>query len=114
MRISEAAQQLDMSPRMVRYRESLGLMPALRETRGAGHRQFTETDVAATRFVMSVERRFDVSPAALSFALRALTEPAVRAAVIEAGRRIGRLPVSAPGRALDFEKQRALRALSRP
>jgi MerR family copper efflux transcriptional regulator len=162
MRISEAARRLGLSPRMLRYREDLGLLPVLRERvgggsrgptpvgggsrgpipvgggsrgpipvagandllypgqwrqrpgSGAGHRQFTDADLEAIRFVMSVERRFDVSPAALSFALRTLTEPAVRASVLEAGRRIGRLPVSAPVRALDFEKERALRALRRP
>ncbi|MGD0560447.1 MAG: MerR family transcriptional regulator [Streptosporangiaceae bacterium] len=113
MRISEAARRLGMSPRMLRYREDLRLLPVLRGADRArvGHRQFTEADLEAIRFVMSVERRFDVSPAAVSFALRALSEPSVRAAVTEAGRRIGRLPVSAPVQALDFEKERALRAL---
>jgi hypothetical protein len=99
---------------MLRYREDLRLLPLLRSApSGAGpsHRQFSDADLEAVRFVMSVERRFDASPAALSFALRALSEPSVRAAVTEAGRRIGRLPSSVPGRALDFEKERALRAL---
>src|SRR5215472_8757066 len=30
MRITEAARRLDMTPRMLRYRESLGLLPPLR------------------------------------------------------------------------------------
>jgi hypothetical protein len=77
---------------MLRYREDLRLLPVLRGSgwraraaaaAGPGHRQFTEADLEAIRFVMSVERRFDVSPAAMSFALRALSEPAVRAAVTE-------------------------------
>jgi MerR family transcriptional regulator, copper efflux regulator len=45
MRITEAAQRLDMTARMLRYRESLGLLPALRHgarpgagTRGDGRR----------------------------------------------------------------------------
>jgi hypothetical protein len=44
-----------------------------------------------------------------------LTEPAVRAAVAELGRRTGHVPPG-PGasRALDFEKERALRALGTP
>jgi MerR family transcriptional regulator, copper efflux regulator len=39
-----------------------------------------------------------------------LTEPTVRAAVADLGRRTGHMPAT-PGRALDFEKERALRAL---
>jgi hypothetical protein len=31
MRITEAARRLDMTPRMLRYRESLGLLPPLRQ-----------------------------------------------------------------------------------
>jgi MerR family transcriptional regulator, copper efflux regulator len=33
MRITEAAQRLGTSPRMLRYRDSLGLLPAIRERR---------------------------------------------------------------------------------
>lgn len=115
MRIAEAARRLGMSPRMLRYREDLRLLPVLRAVRSrAGHRQFSEADLEAVRFVLSVERRFDVSPSELSFALRVLSDPVARAAVTEAGRRIGRLPgPAAPVRALDFEKERALRALVR-
>ena len=103
-----------MSPRMLRYREDLHLLPVLRgrpEGAAPAHRQFTEDDLDAVRFVISVERRFNVSPSELAFALRAVTEPAVRAVVLDAGRRIGRVPADTPGRALDFEKERALRAL---
>ena len=32
MRISEAARRLGMSPRMLRYREDLGLLPRIRGT----------------------------------------------------------------------------------
>jgi hypothetical protein len=39
-----------------------------------------------------------------------LTEPSVRAAVADLGLRTGHVPPT-PGRALDFEKERALRAL---
>jgi MerR family transcriptional regulator, copper efflux regulator len=78
--------------------------------RGTGHRQFTESDLDAIRAGMELERRYDITPAALAFGLRVLTEPAVRAAVADLGRRTGHVPAS-PGRALDFEKERALRAL---
>jgi hypothetical protein len=128
MRITEAAQRLGTSPRMLRYRETLGLLPALGGTgasgagtegravgggarRGPGHRQFRDQDVAAVALALDLERRLDISPAALAFGLRVLAEPGVRAQVAELGRRIGRVPPP-PGSALDFEKERALRLLS--
>jgi len=113
MRISEAAKRLGMSPRMLRYREDLGLLPPLRDRpsgRGPAHRQFTEEDLAAITTALRIERRYDITPAALAFGLRVLTEPTVRAAVADLGRRTGHVPPT-PGRAMDFEKERALRAL---
>ena len=113
MRISEAAKRLGMSPRMLRYREDLGLLPPLRDRpagRGPAHRQFTEEDLAAITTGVRIEQRYDITPAALAFGLRVLTEPMVRAAVADLGRRTGHMPAT-PGRALDFEKERALRAL---
>ena len=113
MRISEAAKRLGMSPRMLRYREDLGLLPPLRDRpagRGPAHRQFTEEDLAAITTAVRIEQRYDITPAALAFGLRVLTEPMVRAAVADLGRRTGHMPAT-PGRALDFEKERALRAL---
>jgi MerR family copper efflux transcriptional regulator len=163
MRISEAARRLGTSARMLRYREELGLLPAVRDrarasasagggpgrTRpapagstgsagsagqarqagpaglagpppagsaaarpGPGHRQFSEADLEAVAAALDLERRFDISPASLAFGLRVLAEPAVRAAVADLGRRLGRVPAPV-GRALDFEKERALRLLSR-
>ncbi len=155
MRITEAAQRLGTSPRMLRYRDSLGLLPAVREpvrrrphrpappvpaahapavpavpappvpgvpappvpvatapwVAAAPHRQFGERDLDAVALALAIERRYDVSPAALAFGLRVLTEPGVRAEVAELGRRIGRIPAPA-ARALDFEQERALRLLS--
>jgi hypothetical protein len=118
MRITEAAARLGMSPRMLRYREDLGLLPPLRGRpagRGQAHRQFTEADLDAITMALAIERQFDITPAALAFGLRVLTEPAVRAAVAELGRRTGHVPPGpGAGRALDFEKERALRALGSP
>ena len=156
MRITEAAQRLDTSPRMLRYRDLLGLLPPVREPasarhhadgrqpiRGTGlgrqtapgdaphpasagashpampaasrpapaHRRFGEEDLAAVSLALGIEQRYDISPAALAFGLRVLTEPGVRADVAELARRIGRIgPL--PARALEFEKERALRLLS--
>ena len=152
MRITEAAQRLDTSPRMLRYRDLLGLLPPVREPLAAGlrgrtpaagratgpaglgpsdarpagagpagtrrgggragrHRQFGEDDLAAVSLALEIEQRYDISPAALAFGLRVLTEPGVRAEVAELARRIGRIrPL--PARALEFEKERALRLLN--
>jgi MerR family copper efflux transcriptional regulator len=79
---------------------------------GPAHRQFSETDLEAVAAALELERRYDISPASLAFGLRVLAEPPVRAAVADLGRRLGRIPPT-PGRALDFEKERALRLLSR-
>jgi DNA-binding transcriptional MerR regulator len=107
MRITEAAKRLGMSPRMLRYREALGLLPPIRE-QGA-HRRFGTEELSAVAQAVELEKRFDVSPAELAFALRALSEPAVAAAVRDLGVRIGRIQV--PRRALDFEHEKALRLL---
>ena len=122
MRISEAAQRLGTSARMLRYREDLGLLPQVRDQfagrswpsgpHGPSHRQFSEADLEAVAAALELERRYDISPASLAFGLRVLAEPTVRAAVADLGRRLGRIPAT-PGRALDFEKERALRLLSR-
>jgi MerR family transcriptional regulator, copper efflux regulator len=146
MRITEAAQRLGTSPRMLRYRDSLGLLPAVREHRpsrrpprgqtspphpgqapsvlprpgrppqaptapAALHRRFDEHDLDAVALALAIERRYDITPAALAFGLRVLAEPAVKADVAELGRRIGRIQAPA-ARALDFEQERALRLLS--
>src|SRR5438067_2119021 len=146
MRITEAAQRLGTSPRMLRYRDMLGLLPPVRpvpgpgargagpahgagaQARGAGagtsaagtgaggadtgareaggeargadtaargagaaargaevgargaagrsrrHRQFREDDLAAVAHALRIERRYDISPAALAFGLRVLTD----------------------------------------
>src|SRR5215469_16844739 len=140
MRITEAARRLDMTPRMLRYRESLGLLPPLRNVSrraaagrlragrgGVGrfsaqpaeppgpspvglHRQFSDTDLAAVALGVALERRYDISPVALAFGIRVLADPRVRAEVAELGRRIGRIQPP-PARALDFEQERAQRLL---
>ena len=117
MRITEAAQRLGTSARMLRYREDLGLLPRVRfsrsgSARGPAHRQFSEADVEAVATALALERRYDISPAALAFGLRVLAEPQVRASVADLGRRLGRVPAPAT-RAVDFEKERALRMLGR-
>jgi MerR family copper efflux transcriptional regulator len=150
MRITEAAERLGTSARMLRYRDMLGLLPPVRGAapareravaprdlglaaaprdrgragmapaggrvaggRPRGHRRFADDDLAAVAHALRIEQRYDISPAALAFGLKVLTEPGVRAEVAELGRRIGRIPPP-PARALDFEQQRALRLLRLP
>jgi hypothetical protein len=105
---------------MLRYRDMLGLLPAVRGATPAPgrapsgsprtHRRFGDDDLAAVAHALRIERRYDISPAALAFGLRVLTEPGVRAEVAELGRRVGRIGPP-PAQALDFEKERALRLL---
>lgn len=159
MRITEAAQRLGTSPRMLRYRDMLGLLPPVREAapgrgragvprdqgqagaprelgraaaprdqgqagmvpaegrvpggRPRGHRRFADDDLAAVAHALRIEQRYDISPAALAFGLKVLTEPGVRAEVAELGRRIGKI-APPPAGALDFEQQRAQRLLRLP
>jgi len=123
MRITEAAQRLGTSPRMLRYRDMLGLLPPVRGATPAtgrgpselprGHRQFGDDDLAAVAHALRIERRYDVSPASLAFGLQVLTDPGVRAEVAELGRRVGRIGPR-PAQALEFEKERALRLLHLP
>src|SRR6202007_130308 len=100
MRITEAAQRLGTSPRMLRYRDSLGLLPAVRDHRSsrrparrgalappslrrasrsaaqppqaptapaARHRRFDQHDLDAVALALAIERRYDITPAALAF-----------------------------------------------
>jgi hypothetical protein len=113
---------------MLRYREDLGLLPQVRDhfpasprgrhsatarvPPGSAHRQFSEDDLTAVGAGLDLERHYDISPAALAFGLRVIAEPSVRAAVVDLARQLGRIPPT-PSRALDFEKERALRSLSR-
>jgi MerR family transcriptional regulator, copper efflux regulator len=130
MRISEAAQRLGTSPRMLRYRDLLGLLPPVRGTTPApgrdhsglprshsglprSHRRFGDDDLAAVAHALRIEQRYDISPAALAFGLRVLTEPGARADVAELGRRLRRI-APPPARALDFEQERAQRLLRLP
>jgi MerR family copper efflux transcriptional regulator len=110
MRITEAARQLGTTPRMLRYREALGLLPRSRATRET-QRQYDERDLAAVKLALELEHRYDVTPAALAFALKALAEPSVAADLRNLGYRTGRL-TSAPSPA-EIDRERALRWLGR-
>ena len=94
---------------MLRYREALGLLP-VRGRRGH-HRRFGERDLRAASLARAIEDRYDVAPAAVAFAVRAVSDPDVALRVRALAELTGRL--SAATRALDFEQQKALRLLRR-
>jgi len=110
MRISEAASRLGTTPRMLRYREALGLLPRSRRSRET-QRRYDDRDLAAVRLALELERRYDVTPAALAFAVRALAEPSVAADVRNLGYRTGRL--TTPPTPSEIDRERALRWLGR-
>lgn len=111
--ISTAAELVGTTARMLRYREALGLLPRTQESptgRGHRHRRFTEEDLATIEAGLELERELDIPPAALAFALRVLADPELLVRVRRHGERLGRL-TAAPARAMDFEKEKAMRLL---
>lgn len=100
--ISAAATRLALTPRSLRYREALGLVPV---RHGAGrHRRFTAEDLASIRGILAIEQQYHVGPSEVAFALRALHDPVL------AGRL--RAVVETPeSRALEFEQAKAERLL---
>ena len=111
MRITEAARAVGTTPRMLRYRESLGLLPAAAEAPGR-HRRYHEEDLAAAAWAAAVEQRYAVPPQALAFALRAVCEARVAADVRRLGELTDRIAPSV--RALDFDQVKAQRLLRGP
>jgi MerR family copper efflux transcriptional regulator len=110
MRITEAARQLGTTPRMLRYREALGLLPRSRAVPKT-QRQYDEPDLAAVKLALELEHRYDVTPAALAFALKVLAEPSVAADLRNLGYRTGRL--TSPPSPAEIDRERALRWLGR-
>jgi MerR family copper efflux transcriptional regulator len=110
MRITEAARQLGTTPRMLRYREALGLLPRSRAVQKT-QRQYDEQDLAAVKLALELEHRYDVTPAALAFALKVLAEPSVAADLRNLGYRTGRL--TSPPSPAEIDRERALRWLGR-
>ncbi|HVF04536.1 MAG TPA: MerR family transcriptional regulator [Frankiaceae bacterium] len=107
--ISQAAKRLGLTPRELRYRESLGLLAPPRS--GGSRRVFGERELLAAGCATELEERYGVPPGALAFALRVLAEPAVAADV----RTLGVLarPGISPNaiEALDFEAAKARQLL---
>lgn len=109
--IARAAAILDTTPRMLRYRESLGLVTPDRSA--GGHREYGERELLAAAYSDELERRYQVSPSDLAFAVRVLAEPAVAADVRRLGELTRRITPTRVA-ALDFEAQKARRLLDLP
>ena len=107
--IGAAAAALGTTARMLRYRERLGLLPGARSA-PASHRRYGPGALRAASAAMDLEVRFAASPAEVAFALRALTDPGLGAALRRLGELSGRLSPP-PVRALDFESDKGRRLL---
>lgn len=109
--IARAAALLGTTPRMLRYREALGL---LRPPRGSGgHREYGEREIAAAAYAAELEQRYGVGPSELGFALRVLRDPAIAADVRTLGQLAHRIAPPAVA-ALDFEAAKGRRLLRIP
>lgn len=87
--IAAAAARLHSTPRMLRYREQLGLLTA-REPGATTHRRYAEEELRAAAYAIELEQRYDVNPQTLAFALRALTDEELRHDLAALARATGR------------------------
>jgi MerR family transcriptional regulator, copper efflux regulator len=91
--VGAAAARLGTTPRMLRYRESLGLVAPARTA--GGYRTYGEGDLLAAAYAADLEARHGVPPAAVAFALRAVHEPELRDEIALLGRLTRRPPAGA-------------------
>jgi DNA-binding transcriptional MerR regulator len=124
--VGAAATRLGTTPRMLRYRESLGLLAPARTA--GGYRTYDRRDLLAAAYAADLEERHGVPPAAVAFALRAVHDASLRDELAVLGRLARRQPEPAqaaasaggpsrrpapePAGALDFETRKG-RALLR-
>jgi DNA-binding transcriptional MerR regulator len=92
---------------MLRYAEDLGLAAPPRTA--AGYRAYGERDLLAAALALELQARHQVTPAALAFGLRALSDPELAAELRLLGGLARRQPT--PLGALDFETRKARRLL---
>jgi MerR family copper efflux transcriptional regulator len=97
--VGAAAARLGTTPRMLRYRESLGLVAPGRTA--GGYRTYDEHDLLAAAYAADLEERYGVPPAAVAFALRAVHEPEVGDQIAVLGRLARRQPGPTATAALD-------------
>ena len=106
--VGAAAARLGTTARMLRYREALGLVAPPRSA--SGYRRYDQQDLLAAACAAEIERRHGVTPAAVAFALRALSDPEVAGELRTLGR-LARRGEASPVAALDFETSKARRLL---
>jgi MerR family transcriptional regulator, copper efflux regulator len=98
--VGAAAARLGTTPRMLRYRESLGLLAPARTA--GGYRTYDRRDLLAAAYAAELEERHGVPPAAVAFALRAVHDANLRDELAVLGRLARRQPEHAaagePGR----------------
>lgn len=87
--IAAAAAKLHTTPRMLRYREQLGLLVE-RRPGDTTHRRYAQDELAAAAYAIELEQRYDVNPQTLAFALRALTDADLRGALATLAHATGR------------------------
>jgi hypothetical protein len=107
--VGEAAARLGTTPRMLRYAEQLGLVAP--ERSGGNYRVYGERDLLAAAYGGALAVGFEITPAALAFALRALAEPDVAGRLRTLARLAGRGGDPTRSAALDFETSKARRLL---
>jgi DNA-binding transcriptional MerR regulator len=88
--VGAAAARLGTTPRMLRYRESLGLVAP--ERTAGGYRVYGEHDLLAAAYAADLEDRYGVPPTAVAFALRAVHDAEVRDEIAALGRLARRQP----------------------
>jgi MerR family transcriptional regulator, copper efflux regulator len=103
--ISAAASRLMTTPRALRYRESLGLLPPRSET--GRHRRFGPREISALEAIAALEEEFHVGPSEVAFALRAIAEPGLGQRLTALAELTGHSRV----RALAFDQEKALKLL---
>jgi MerR family copper efflux transcriptional regulator len=106
--VGDASARLATTARMLRYRESLGLVRPRRT--GGNYRSYDATDLLALAAGAELEARHGVTPAALAFALRAQENPEV-AAELRTLARLARRPARSSLDALQFDTTKAQRLL---
>lgn len=108
--IGAAAALVGSTPRMLRYRERLGLLTTARR---GGRRCYTERELLALAYAGELERRHRVPPVALAFAMRALADPRLQRELRLLGE-LGHRLAPASLAALDFDAAKARQLLDLP
>jgi DNA-binding transcriptional MerR regulator len=106
--VGQAAARLGTTARMLRYREGLGLVAPSRTA--SRYRMYGEEDLLAAALGAHLEDLYGVSPAALAFALRVLSDIDLQSRLRLLGGLLRR-PEAPSIAALDYDQHKAERLL---